>query len=418
MRTLIFLGLLILLPMTSPAASRLEDLESHAALLLGAEGRAQKDLSELLEEKLGLDWRLPAAEVAAATETLETSRYRIRFPLGEDCNPWAEDLAGRKPYADALYRQIDEVVAFLADYHFRMLGRNESLFKIRGVNLCTSAVGWRSPVLGYDRARAELTLWLGPTRLGPFGPGRLRKDNLTPLSAREIRQRWNAGEAWQTDTSIRDIVDKHKNPTRAHWPLLDPIGETRTLLREVTRRVGLESALRLGERLARGGEALRVLADGLKAAKAPADVHAAIAGLGDRADRVASLWKTKLADPRAAEGMSIAAITGCLKRRVERQRALKIERTQIGFVNVENFHHIDVSLSTGDARDFEDYVVVPDSLDIQVTQWGIVNVSTTDRVEVGVALRAVSSPAAFESGTLRSVLGALGLWPSGDKHVP
>ncbi len=73
-------------------------------------------------------------------------------------------------------------------------------------------------------------------------------------------------------------------------------------------------------------------------------------------------------------------------------------------MNVENFHAIDVDFTTGDAKEFQEHVVVPESIDIKVTQVGIVNVSTTDRVSVYVALSAISSAESFEKAALASVL--------------
>lgn len=107
--------------------------------------------------------------------------------------------------------------------------------------------------------------------------------------------------------------------------------------------------------------------------------------------------------------MGVASLSAVLKKRMERQRQLNIDRTQIGFVNVENFHHIDVGFATGEVQDFEEYVTVPDTLDISVTQVGLVNVSTTDRVEVNVALAALSSGSHFDKAVLKSVLKEAGL---------
>ena len=119
-------------------------------------------------------------------------------------------------------------------------------------------------------------------------------------------------------------------------------------------------------------------------------------------------WVEKLSHPKTVEDMASAAVAGCLKRQVERQREAKIERTQVGLINIENFHNIDVDLSTGDAKTFQDYVVIPENIEIKVTQYGLINISTTDRISVSVALSALSSAASLEKATLASVLNAIG----------
>lgn len=390
--------------------SYLGALNQYGEEILKAQYEPQANVSKLLSEKMETDWQLTADEVKAGVTTLAAARYSIEYPSGADCNPWSEELLkDNKDYRDKLVSQINEAASFLSDYHFRMLGQNHSLFKIRRVVICTTSRHYTSPVMSFDRLKSELTLYTGPKRLALVGPSSLRRDNLHPLSAKEIRAQWDDGEHWRKDISIREIVDSKKNPIRGYWNFLNPVGETRTLLREAIRAAGLKGLGGIRERVATGnlqdwkrlireklGRSISEMADKKLEAAPEADVK-----------KLLSKWEEKMASPDATESMAAASLIACIKKRMEKQKEVGIRRTQIGFVNVENFHQIDVSLTTGDVKDFEEFVVVPEKLDIDVTQVGLVNVSTTDQVSVSVALSALGSSETFQKATLASALKAL-----------
>ena len=403
------LSVAILLSTVANSATDFSELNTKAAELLGEAGKAQKELSELLLDKMGTDWGFSEALILSSVKTLAESKYRVEFPDDKACNPWPELLEGAK-YREAMEEQAKQAVNFLGDYHARNLGMNRSLFKIRNIQLCTGSHYWNSKRIEFDRFKSALKVSVGPSRLALVGNGSFTKDNVVTLTADEIKTKWTDGEMWEADTYIKNLIDKNKNPVRQYWPFLNPISEIRVALREIFRQDGLKLA-----QLIRGWliqDDLSLQTGLITTARKFADGDQVVERLkklsGTAAMSLGHKWADKLADPKASENMSVATIVGVLKKHVEKQKQapgnVKIERKQIGIVNVENFHDIDVDFTTGDAKAFQEQIIVPENIDIKVSQVGIVNVSTTDRVSVSVALGALSSGDAFERATLSSIL--------------
>lgn len=385
----------------------LTTLGSYATALLKPEFSPQKTADGLLAEKFLTDWHLSEEEAKRAVTSLTDAKYSIQYPAGKDCNPYTEAILKTDiKYRERLLSQIDEVATFLSDYHFRMFGRNESLFKVRRVNICTIPVLHINPTITYDRLKAELTLWVGPKHAPFIPPIPARRNNLHPWTAKEIKDGWDDGDHWKTDISLREIVDSKKNPIRGYWNFINPIGKTRVLLREFIKKSAILGHRSLVELLnARDVVALRKhIASTLGAPRKSVDE-----ATDETIQNVFSQWAAKLISAESGEKMAAGALISCIKKRMVKQEKIGIKRTQIGFVNVENFHKIDVSLATGDVLDFSEEVVVPETLDIEVTQIGLVNVSTTDKVDVSVALAAMATPEIFQRASLKSVLKALKL---------
>ncbi len=405
---LILVLLLLGLGTIGEAAANFNDLNRYAAEVLREDGKLQKRLSELLIEKLALDWGNTQELARESIQTLAESKYTIEFPADKSCNPWPELLETAK-YRNQLEAQIDQVADFLSDYHHRNLGRNISFFKIRHVNLRTASRYLRHKSIELDRFKSELTLHVGPVRAWLVGNGPLTKDNLHPLSAKEIKEKWNNGEMWAEDSLAKEIVDKARNPIRGYWPLLNPIGDVRVALREALKQEGLKLVEKIRGWLRQDDlqlqQGLLAVAEGLKNREAASKIlknksNAALFDIGQK-------WVDKLNDPKVLEDMANAAIMACVKKQMVKQRETQTNRTQVGLVNVENFHNIDVDFAVGDTKDFQEYVVVPENIEINVTQYGIVNVSTTDRVSVSAALSALTSAGALEKASLASVIKSL-----------
>lgn len=401
----ILLSAAILVTAVANSATNFNDLNKKATELLAETGQAQKEVSELLQDKMGTDWELSDAVIRQSVKTLAESKYAVEFPDDKACNPWPE-LLDRAKYRDALEEQVKQTVLFLADYHARNLGVNRCLFKIRKIKLCTAGHHWNAKRIEFDRFKSELKIGVGPSHLALTENGKLTKDNLEPLTADQIKTKWNEGEMWEAETYLKSLIDRNHNPVRQYWPFLNPISEERVALREIFRQDGLKLAQLVRSWLLQDDLSLltglittaRKFAEGEKTVERLKKLEGAeTISLGEK-------WADKLASPKAAEDMAVATITSVLKKHVEKQKQAKIDRKQIGVVNVENFHDIDVDLRTGDALAFQEQIVVPENIEIKVSQVGIVNVSTTDRVTVNVALAALSSSDAFEKATLSSVL--------------
>lgn len=394
------IAFLLLLGFSAQAAEPLTELNDFAkkALL-----ERQPKLSEDLETKLVTDLGLPVEQARRAVTTLEEAKYTIEFENEAGCNPWTNDLLAKdREYKARLEEQAESAAEFLKDFHFRMLGRNLSLFKVRKIRICTNGHSQLDPTLTYDRAKFELTLWIGPKQTTNIPVSPLRRNNLHPYTRDQIKQAWDESDAFGKRLFTGEVLDARKNPVRVYWKFLNPVGQVRTALRDGLRSAALLSVKTLKALNEEGG------AKGLK------DKMLSLLGAdGSRLDgmddaalrRLSSSWLEKLEDPKAAEEMAVAALSKSLQAAIESQNT-KIKRKQWGFVNVENFHKIDVTLNTGDIQTYREVVQVPDNLDIDVTQVGFVNVSTTDRVEVSVVLSAMVPARTFEIATLRSLLSA------------
>jgi len=392
---------LLLLPLLLQAAPRpIEELNAFAKAQLAPDGDLQASLTEELKTKLITDLGLPADEAKKLQAPLADWMYSVEFPDEAGCNPWTNDLLGRdKTYKERLEAQAVSAAAFLSDFHFRMLGSNISLFKLRKIKVCVGSHDVSAPSIAYDRARFQLTLYIGPKQAPNVPVLPIRRNNLHPYTLDDLKEAWKNGDHFGKKYVVGDFFDARKNPVRVYWNFLNPIGEVRTALRDGIRVAALKSA-----------SALRALKDsegavGLKAKMLALLGDDAAVGAADAAKilNVTEAWVAKLEKPEAAEEMAFAALSSGLEHAIESSKT-SVKRKQWGFVNVENFHKIDVSFSTGDVPQYRETVQVPDNLDIDVTQVGFVNVSTTDRVEVDVALKSFVSAKHFEKATLLTLL--------------
>lgn len=391
---------LALIPWVLGAAEPLDELNTYAMEQLAPAGDLQKNLTDEIRTKLITDLGVPKAAAEKVNTSLSDWQYGISFDKA--CNPWTNGLLARdREYKERLEAQAAVAAAFLSDFHFRMLGANVSLLKVRKIKVCTGGRGPAEPTLSFDRARFELTLWIGPKQPTPIEVPSLRRNNLHPYSLEELKQGWKDGDAFGKKYVVGDFFDARKNPIRVYWKFLNPIGEVRTALRDGIRVAALKSAKAIADLRTDGAAGLREKM--LDLLENDAEVKAA-----DDAKilTLAEKWQGKLESPESSEEMAVAALSKSLQSAIESKNTT-IKRKQWGFVNVENFHKIDVSLTVGDIPQYREMITVPDNLDIDVSQVGFVNVSTTDRVEVDVVLRSFISPRLFEKATLRTLVHPL-----------
>ena len=296
-----FLFYLIFSTLSFGAPSPLQELNQLAKDTLSEKGEIQKKLTDDLETKLNTDLGISLPTVRQSIVSLEGGKYSIEIPAEAGCNPWANDLAGKdKGYRDVLESQIQSAAAFLSDFHFRMLGQSHSLFRIRRILICTGGRGITEPKVSYDRARAELTLWIGPHQVGSLPVPSIRRDNLNGLSLEDIRSKWNEGEHFGKQLSFEELVDRNKNPMRAYWNFLNPTGEIRTLLRDAIRVAALKSAGLLDELRRRDGLA------GIREKLASLSDNKEIILKADdkKVEEWAKSWQEKMASPAGSEEMA------------------------------------------------------------------------------------------------------------------
>jgi len=391
------IALLLLVPCLAWAAPKsLTDFNTFAESLLSERSETQRKLTDELETKLVTDLGVPLGTARGGMDSLEVAKYSITLADEAGCNPWTDAIAADdEGYRNTIESQIKSAVAFLSDFHFRMLGQNSSVFKVRKIKICTGERLASKPTLTYDRALFELTIWIGPKLSLPT---RFR-NNLHPYTLDDLKEGWKEGDHFGKRFVIGDKIDAHKNPIRVYWKFLNPTGEVRTALRDGIRVIALKAANAVANLRNDGAATLREKLNEL------AGDHPRVKGASDEAIlRLGEKWFEKLTSGKTSEEIAVGALSAGIKK--AQSQPTKIKRFQLGLVNVENFHKINVDFSVGDIQTYQELVVVPDTLDIDVTQIGFINVSTTDRVDVSIALKGMVNRAMVEKGTLKNVLNA------------
>lgn len=383
-----------------------QSYDKYAKKILQDGYPANEEVRKILLPKLTLDWGLAEEDYDRFFLSMKKAQYSITFPASEKCNAGIEGRSSRSAYRDLVVKQIDEAAAFLADYHARMMARNHSLFKIRNIEICAVTLGYGDNRYIFDRFLSKLTIRTGPVHAA------IIESNFHVQDRDTLKQNWNDGEHWRKE-GLKEFIDANKNPVRAHWRVLNPIGETRVLLREAMVKVVTKVASTI-RALRTEGSPLewRALILNTMGTALTADQEKRIEELKDGdLNSVLAAWEKKITNPDTEGSMTLATMGAVLQKRMEKQQKIGITRTQKGFINIENFHKIDVSFMTGDAKDFQEFIAVPETIDVNVDQVGFINVSTTDVVDVKVALAALAPAVSsvYPKTTLKSVLKELRL---------
>jgi hypothetical protein len=382
-------GFFVLSSVVAGAGPRLDEANRYGSSLVAADSAADREATKLLQRKLVEEAGLDVASLASAATPFAEAGYAVA--VDPDCSRNAEASLVRDGFRAAVHAQLESAAMFLADFHGRLLGNPVDLFGVRSVLVCTDPIAAGTPRLAYDRFRGQLRV-----RIGAGPTTWWRRSRLFPLSATELRRRWNAGDAWKMGTGVVDALVARRHPIRRFWPLLDPVGELRTALRELFRRDALRRVAEI-ERLDVQG--LRALVTKLLGADRAAMLSESLAG--EELERVVREWTRRLRAPESAEHMGLATAFA-LAENAASPADTDIDRRQIGLVNVENHHRIDVRALIGGAVEaYRPFVATPAPLRHRVRQYGVVNVATSDDVAVSACLALlVTGDASLDRATL------------------
>ncbi|AFZ15974.1 hypothetical protein [Allocoleopsis franciscana] len=291
---------------------------------------------------------------------------------------------------EQILQQIDEVISFIKDFQIGVLGQYNTLFHFYEVEI----------IIGKNIR--QLFKFESSKLLIQIPYLRLRFLNAR-LSCQNIKNLWNQGKHF----------DK-TSPFYKYWWLFNPIGEFRSNLRRMLllardkKVLGLDKLLSEYGFVEQRGRKSQFLNDEIgdrsnfKHDLAGLQVHAAILAflkstvneekLRSNLDQILkdqdeatlvhllALFKKNLTDPSQIEEIVSTGIL-ILKEVMEEEES-KVHIKMLGFVNVGNYHRIDVALSLSSGYLKQYIEVIPRKTAINATLFGLVNVYTIDDITV------------------------------------
>lgn len=288
----------------------------------------------------------------------------------------------RHPLQAGIERQIEAAAAFLRDFQIGILGQRTTLFQLYEIELLVDKKVRRS----FSYCAGKILIQLQYPKLA-----RSRKY----FRYQELLNTWNTGKHLPKKSALRRL-----------WWLFNPIGDFRsnlksTLILAVQKQIlGLDKLLlRFG--LLEASESDKIMSDNrdplvpqnfkqgviayLKNAvnekKLGIDLELVLQSKDDRALlQLLRRYKETLTDPTQIEDIvDVATLT--LQEAIREEQS-KIDIKMLGFVNVGNYHRIDIdiNLSAGYWRKYVE--IIPRKNEIKALQFGFVNVYTVDDVTV------------------------------------
>ncbi len=282
---------------------------------------------------------------------------------------------------EILQEQIKAVALFIRDFQIGVLGQRMSLFHLYEIELKLN-----------NSLRYDFTFESGKLLIHiPYWQAIVLKRHLT---YNEIKYSWERG-----------LHLGKSSPSRNFWWLLNPIGEFRSNLRSMLLLAIQRQIERIDKFFVKFGlmddESKKSLLAGDDIVKSNKFKDSAIAFLKANTNRdklgvnldvllkerdeatliqLMGVFKKNLADPAQMEELiDVGALT--LQEEIQEEQS-QVDVKMFGFVNVGNYHRIDVSLnvSAGYLKKYVD--IVPRNTDVKAVQWGFVNIYTIDDITV------------------------------------
>ncbi|MEC4807209.1 MAG: hypothetical protein SAJ12_16130 [Jaaginema sp. PMC 1079.18] len=271
-----------------------------------------------------------------------------------------------------LQQQIEAIAQFLAMFHIDVLGQPTRLMPLYEVELVVAKR--RKLKLSLDRGR--LTLAISPQQL------RSRSGE-----AKYLKQAWHRGEL---------LKDYYPRSLQKLWWLFDPIGIFRFNLRSLLvlavqkQILGIDRILLKitapegeteGDKSSLKARAIAFLQQNVRQDKLGYDLNLVLQKYSDRAlIHILHQYKDNLRDPQQIEEILDAGSLLLQDTLTQEQSGIDIK--MLGFVNVGNYHRIDVAIHCNFGY-LQRYVeVIPRHTEVKARQIGFVNVYTIDDITV------------------------------------
>ncbi|NEO27198.1 MAG: hypothetical protein F6K03_09955 [Kamptonema sp. SIO4C4] len=290
-----------------------------------------------------------------------------------------DDTLPLKPVQPLLLKQIEATAEFLRDFHIGILGQRTTIFQLYEIEFLVSQ---NSKKFTFDFSTGKLLIEL------PYRKLRWRSDY---LKYPQLRQQWNEGKHLPKTSPVRRL-----------WWLFNPIGEFRsnlksTLFLAIQKRVlGIDKLLvRFGIQGNEGDSepepskvpdsfkegVLSYLKSAVDEEKLGFKLELLLENYDDQGlIQLLKQFKDNLTSPQGLEEM-VDVATFTLKDYLTQEQS-NVNIRMFGFVNVGNYHRIDVDLHLSSGY-LQKYVeVIPRKADIKATLFGFVNVYTIDDITV------------------------------------
>ncbi len=301
---------------------------------------------------------LARRQIAGGSPSL-VDAYQLRVQPGPA-------LARKSDARDRLQAQIEAAADFLRDFQIAIFGQRTLMFQLYELTIQLGARGRK----GYHFQAGRLTIARSPK----------------PLNRSRLQRAWDRG--------------KHlgkRSPCRRAWWLFNPLGEFRSNLKGALLLAIQQQLFGLERLRARFGlatlpettepplgfreQAIAYLHEAVDRRKLDFDLDAVLAAGSDRwLSQLLHYFRQHLRDPSEIEALLDAA-SFSLQEVVEREQS-QVRVAMFGFVNVGNYHRIDVAvnLSAGYLKKYIE--IVPRQVDLRAVLFGFVNVYTIDDITV------------------------------------
>lgn len=295
--------------------------------------------------------------------------YKINLKLGDNLS--------LQQIETTLLKQIDAAAYFIRDFQIGILGQRTSIFQIYELEIQIED----NLKYGFSFECGKLLIQIPSGQITFFS---------RYLNEREMKNRWHRG-----------LHLPNFSPARQVWWLFNPIGEFRANLRTMLLLAVQKQILGIDKLFAKFGliniedhpslvlqedqsfkdKAIAFLKQTVNEDKLGANLESILRNQDETTLlKLLGLFKKNLADPGQIEEL-IDAGTLTLQEVIQEEQS-QVNIKMFGFVNVGNYHRIDVSLnlSTGYLKKYVE--LVPRKADVKAILLGFVNVYTIDDITV------------------------------------
>lgn len=313
--------------------------------------------------------------------------YGIRLKLDDDLA--VDRIRG------CLEKQIDAIAQFLTTFHIGIFGQPTRLMPLYEVALMIEKR--RKPKLSFDLGTLSLYL--------PYGKLRSRY-----WDEEYLKTAWHQG---------KHLKNYYPRSLRQLWWLFDPIGMFRFNLRSVVVLAIQKQILGIDRLLMQisapepekqsnesnfKSRAIAFLKQNVREDKLGIDLNIALNPYSDRALlQILKQYKENLRDPHNIEEI-LDTGSFILQDTLTKEQS-RVNIKMLGFVNVGNYHRIDVELHLGFGYLRKYVEVIPRQTEVKALQLGFVNVYTIDDITVKPNLH-TAVKLDFETAALEKTLQA------------
>lgn len=358
------------------------DAACHAEAPRGGESKTEAYARCLtLQADRVLDAQIARAE-DPRDRALAAYKGKLRLPAETGCftedvpggftGVWQNDIDSRRDVGE-LAVQIKATVDFLKHFHRALDGYPNNFFE--RVEICPNGQ------VGGDLALVGGRLRIG-VRTGFFGRVGIHAEP-------KLTRMWNDGE------HLTGALEGFKG---LRWTVLDPIGTPRTVMRAALRRLTARLSGTLGGLEGKPTEQVRT-----ELARLVREETSEVAGpegqasireralakiatmTGAQLTRLAKAWRLEIGKGEVSEGVEDGAAS---LHDVMQSRDVRVEVTQRGFINIQNYKQISVDAQAFLPRaSFSKYVeAVRTETTVKVEQEGFLNIQLNDVIDVKAQL--------------------------------